>query len=344
MDKQIIKDLNLLNIDAIRKTKEKLKNEVIHTPVIHFNSSCIKKLFPQTDIFMKLELFQFTGTFKARGALSVCYEIEENKKKYGITAASAGNHAIAASWAAKKLGLSAKVVMRSTANPYRVAQAKLEGAEILITDKIEELFETAKQLVDEELRTFIHPFEGINTTLGTAGIGMEFIESIPNLDAVIVSIGGGGLISGVASAVKMMNSKCRVFGVEPEGANSMYTSFIEGKPIQNANTNTIVDSLAPPMTLPFSYAVCKNYIDEIVTVSDDEICASMLMLQQEAKLAVEPAAAATLAALARPLNKKLKNKKVGLLMCGANIDALSYSSLLERGEQFIKSDKWIYKF
>ena len=338
----LINEIEKIDLKSIKKNKEKIKDEIIETPISRVASSYLDRLIPNSEIFMKLELFQHTGTFKARGALTVANEIKEEKRKFGITAASAGNHAIAASWAANKLGMSAKVVMRSTANPYRISQAKMHNAEIIIVDEINEVFKTANKLVDEELRTFIHPFEGINTTLGTSGVGLEFIESIPNLDAVIVSIGGGGLISGVASAVKLVNPDCKVFGVEPMGADTMHKSFIKNKTIQNVKINSIVDSLSPPMTLPFSFAVCKKYIDEIVTVSDDEICASMGILQEETKLAVEPAAAATLSALIGPLRDKLCNMKVGLLMCGANIDAISYSKLLESGNKYINNNKSLF--
>ena len=321
-----------LNLKSISHTKEKLKDQIIETPTIKLNSPYLKKINANSEIFMKLELFQHTGTFKARGALSAASEIDKNKKKFGITAASAGNHAIAASWAAKKLGMSAKVVMRSTANPYRLQQVKNEDAEIIITDNLDELFKIAKKLVDEDKRTFIHPFEGLSTSLGTAAIGLEFIKSVPSLDAVIVSIGGGGLISGVSAAIKQVNEKCKIFGVEPKGAATMLKSFSIGNPIQNEIVDSEVDSLSPPMTLPFSYAVCKKYIDEIVTVSDEEIFASMVILQEESKLAVEPAAAATLSAYIGPLKHKLKNKNVGLLMCGANIDQKSYSDLLKKAQ------------
>jgi len=221
-------------------------------------------------------------------------------------------------------------------------QVKNEGAEIIITDKLDELFKIAKKLVDEEQRTFIHPFEGLSTSLGTAGIGLEFVKSIPTLDAVIVSIGGGGLISGVASAIKQVNENCKIFGVEPKGAATMLKSFSTGKPIKNVTIDSEVDSLSPPMTLPFSYAVCKKYIDEIVTVSDEEIFASMVILQEESKLAVEPAAAATLSAYIGPLKHKLKNKNVGLLMCGANIDHKSYSDLLLKGQSYINKNQSIF--
>ena len=227
----LINEIEKIDLKSIKKNKEKIKDEIIETPISRVASSYLDRLIPNSEIFLKLELFQHTGTFKARGALTVANEIKEEKRKFGITAASAGNHAIAASWAANKLGMSAKVVMRSTANPYRISQAKMHNAEIIIVDEIDEVFKTANKLVDEELRTFIHPFEGINTTLGTSGVGLEFIESIPNLDAVIVSIGGGGLISGVASAVKLVNPDCKVFGVEPMGADTLVWTSIEGMPI-----------------------------------------------------------------------------------------------------------------
>ena len=324
-----------INFKLIQERYSELKNEIVKTPVAKLNSSRINNLLNDTEIFLKLEIFQHTGTFKARGALSVAKTLSNDAKKFGITAASAGNHAIAASWAAKKIGVSAKVFMGPTANPYRISLAKSQGAEVLIIDDWSSVFKAAEKAVKEEGRTFIHPFEGINTSLGTAGIGLEFFEETSGFDAVIVSVGGGGLISGIASAVKLMNPECKVYGVEPEGADSMYQSFINGGPIPKSKQESIVDSLSPPMTLPYSYNLCRKYVDEIVTLSDDEICGSMVYFQEEAKLAVEPAAAATLAAVIGPLKEKLKGKKVGLIICGANIDSKSYLKLLQRGRNFL---------
>ena len=337
--RSIVEEMLNLNLNAIRSRTQQLKDVIVKTPVIKLHSPYLHKYLLAKNIFLKLECFQHTGTFKARGAMSVSSSISHENQKHGITAASAGNHAIAAAWAARKLGTSAKVIMRSTANPYRISRVKEENAEIKIVDDVKELFEEAEKLVKEEKRTFIHPFEGINTTLGTAGVGIEFIEEVPNLDLVIVSVGGGGLISGVASSIKFINSNCKVIGVEPIGANSMFSSFKKGKPIQNANTNTLVDSLAPPMTLPFSFNVCKKFVDKIVLVSDDEICASMVILQEEAKLAIEPAAAACLAAILGPLKEMVHGKNVGLVMCGANIDNQSYSKLLKTGRNYKKSNQ-----
>jgi threonine dehydratase len=227
--------------------------------------------------------------------------------------------------------MSAHVVMQSSANPFRIKAAKAQGAKITLKEAGAPLFAEAERLVKDEKRTFIHPFEGIHTSLGASGVGLELMEDILNLDAVIVSVGGGGLISGVAAAVKEINPNCKVYGVEPVGANSMSQSILKGEPITLKKVETIADSLSPPMSLPFGLALCQKYVDEIVTVSDDLICAGMTLFQEEAKLAVEPAAGAAMAGMISPLRSRLKNKRVGLIVCGANIDSESYSSFLSRG-------------
>ena len=199
-------------------------------------------------------------------------------------------------------------------------------------------FAEADKLVREEKRTFIHPFDGVDTTLGAAGVGLELIKDCTELDAVVVAVGGGGLMSGVAAAVKLKNSKCKVYGVEPRGANSMSQSMVVNKPVTLDSVNTIADSLAPPMALPFSYSICKEFVDQFVTVTDDQICAGLFLLQEECKLAVEPAAGAVLAGAIWPLRKKLAGKKIGLIICGANIDAQSYEKFLKQGYEKVKDE------
>jgi threonine dehydratase len=233
--------------------------------------------------------------------------------------------------------LSAKVVMQTSANPFRISLAKTFGAEIIMKEGGVATFAEADKLMREERRTFIHPFDGLDTTLGAAGVGLELIEDYSELDAVVVAVGGGGLISGVA-AVKLKNSKCKVYGVEPLGANSMSQSMVVNKPVTLDSVNTIADSLAPPMALPFGYSVCKKYVDQFVTVTDDQICAGLSLLQEECKLAVEPAAGAVLAGVIWPLRKQLVGKKIGLIICGANIDAQSYGRFLKQGYEKLKAE------
>ena len=334
-------DISTVTKRAIETRLSELSASIMHTPVAPLHSPLISNLIKGCRVHVKLECLQHTGTFKARGALSVTHQIPRQKHQLGITAASAGNHAIAAAWAAQQLGLSAKVVMQSSANPFRIARARAHQAEVILKPAGAATFGEAERLVKEEGRTFIHPFEGLDTTLGTAGVGLEFLGDVPDLDAIVVAVGGGGLISGVAAAAKLTKPDCKVYGVEPIGAASMSKSLKKGEPVTLESTMTVADSLAPPMALPFGYTLCRTYVDEIVTVTDDEICAGMAVLQEEAKLAVEPAAGAAMAAFLGPLRGAMKNKRVGIVICGANIDAQTYGDLLARGRiamtDFIKS-------
>ena len=228
--------------------------------------------------------------------------------------------------------------MQTSANPYRISLAKTYGAEIIMKEGGLAAFAEADRLMREENRTFIHPFDGIDTTLGSAGVGLELIEDYSDLDAVVVAVGGGGLISGVAAAVKLKNNNCKIYGVEPTGANSMAQSIKVGKPVTLNSIDTIADSLAPPMALPFSYSVCKKFVDEFVAVTDNQICAGLSLLQEEGKLAVEPAAGAVVAGAIWPLRKKLAGKRIGLVICGANIDAQTYERCLRQGSRTINEE------
>lgn len=324
-------DISGMTLDAIRDNSAAIAGKVIRTPTVALTSPLIGDLLGGGSVSLKLECFQHTGTFKARGAVSVAQRLDDTARARGITAASAGNHAIAAAWAARQIGASAKVVIQNNANPFRVAMARAEGAEVVMMPPGPETFAEAERLVSEEGRTFIHPFEGLYTSLGTAGVGLELMEDAPDLDAVVVSIGGGGLISGVAAAVRQINPNCAVYGVEPQGATSMSQSLAKGAPVNLGKVDTIADSLGAPMALPFGHALCAAYLSDIVTLSDDDICAGMVGFQEEAKLAVEPAAGAALAAVMGPLRDRLQGLRVGVVVCGANIDAGTYLGLMARG-------------
>ncbi|QUJ76529.1 pyridoxal-phosphate dependent enzyme [Sulfitobacter albidus] len=323
--------ITALSLDAIRAAHAAIAGDVRRTPSLPLKTPLISRLFGGGSLALKMECFQHTGTFKARGALSVARSLDADQRARGITAASAGNHAIAAAWAARQIGASAKVVIQSNANPFRVALARAEGAEVIMKAPGAETFAEAERLVAEEGRHFIHPFEGPQTSLGTAGVGLELMQDVADLDAVIVSIGGGGLVSGIAAAVKQMNPACAVYGVEPEGAPSMSKSLASGEALSLDGVSTVADSLGAPMALPFSMALCARYLDDIVLLDDDAICAGMVAFQEEAKLAVEPAAGAALAAAFGPLRGRLNGKRTGIIVCGANIDAATYGTLLKRG-------------
>ncbi len=306
------------------------------TPIIAWESATIQRcLGPSARVAIKLELFQTTGSFKARGALTSAFALSPEERMRGITAVSAGNHAIAAAFAAKAIGASAKIVILKTASPLRVALTRELGAEVILAENGHEGFALAEALTRDEGRVFLHPFEGPNVTLGTATLGLEIAESLPDLDAVLVAIGGGGLASGVARAIKLALPNCAVLGVEPIGADSMRRSLDSGAPVTLDRIATIADSLGAPMARPYSFELCRAHLDDVVLVDDDAIAAGATLLQMEAKLAVEPAAAAPVAALLGPLRERLRNKRICLIACGANIDSATFAQLIERGRQHL---------
>ena len=285
-----------------------------------------------THVWLKEELFQRTGSFKPRGALSVMLDLDEAALARGVTGVSAGNHAISLGYCARILGSTAKVVMPKSANVFRVQLCRELGVELELVDNITEAFARVKEIESAEGRTFVHPYEGPKTALGTASVGMEFIDQVraagASLDAVIVAAGGGGLTGGVACAVKQMSPGTAVYVVEPEGADTMYRSFKAGSPQSIDTVRTIADSLGSPRCEPYSFALNRQFVDEVVLVTDDQIRDAMRLLFRSAKLAVEPAGAAALAALMNPLRSRLEGMSVGIVVCGANIDAETFAKHL----------------
>lgn len=318
-----------LTLREIRAAAERLAGRVVVTPVLRLLGSEVDAaLGAATEVHLKLELFQLTGTFKARGALLNMLDLSADAHKRGVTAISAGNHAVAVAFAAATVGTSAKVVMISSANPLRVELCRSYGAEIVFAPNAHAGFDLVSRLAQDEGRTLIHPFEGRMTLLGTATLGLELCGQVADLDAVIVPIGGGGLCAGVASAVKLLAPRCEVFGVEPTGADSMHRSFAAGEPRPIERVATIADSLGAPYALPMSFELCRRNVDELVLVDDDELRSAMRFLLRNAKLAVEPAGAAATAALLGPLRERLRGKRVAPIVCGSNIDVATFARLI----------------
>jgi threonine dehydratase len=304
-------------LDAIRELAGALKPYVYVTPTL--DKDALSTL-PDARINFKFELLQASGTFKTRGAFSNLLALGPEQRKAGVTCVSAGNHAVAVAYAAMKLGISAKVVMIKTASPFRVGLCHQYGAEVVMADNGAAAFECVHQIEKEEGRFFVHPFNGYRTVLGTATLGYEWATQAPKLDAVIVPIGGGGLMAGVATAFKLVQPECKVYGVEPEGADAMAQSFRADGPIKMGAMQGIADSLMAPHTEAYSYTLCRRNVDELVTVSDDQIRCAMVNLFEELKLSPEPACAAATAGLLGPLREKLKGQRVGVLLCGTNTD------------------------
>lgn len=310
----------LLLID-IKDAYKKIAHLTRQTPVWFWQSRYFaNQLGKNTKLYLKLELFQPGGSFKPRGALMNILALTDEQLKHGVTAVSAGNHAIATAYAAGILKTTAKVVMPRSASNARVDKCKSLGATVVLVDNVHEAFDEVKRIQKKENRAFIHPFEGRLTALGTAGVGLELHQQVPDLDAVVIPIGGGGLCAGIAAAIKQLNPDCKVYGVEPEGADTMHRSFEAGEPQSIDEVTTIADSLGAPHAASYSYGLCRKYVDELVKITDQQMRNGMKLLFDEMKLAVEPAGAASTAALWATLGRKLEGKKVGLIICGTNYD------------------------
>ncbi len=277
------------------------------------------------SVQFKYELLQVTGTFKARGAFSNLLALDAEQKAVGVTAISAGNHAVAVAYAAMRLGVHAKVVMLASANAARVALARGFGAEVLLAETGAAGFAMVEGFQRDEGRAFVHPFTTRPTILGTATLGAEWaaqadLSQLGGLDAVILPIGGGGLAAGVALAFKLMMPGVAVYGVEPEGADGMARSFAAGGTVKMGAMSGIADSLMAPHTEAFSYGLCRRHVDALTLVSEEQVRGAMRLLFDELKLAVEPACAVATAGALGPLRERIAGKRVGVLLCGSNTD------------------------
>lgn len=321
------------DLEEIREARARLGERVRETPVWEWRGREIEAaVAPGTRVFLKLELFQYAGTFKPRGALLNMLDLPPDALARGVTAVSAGNHAMAVAFAARALGTTAKVVMPKRSSPARIEGSRAYGAEVVLVGDVHAAFAEVERIEREEGRTFVHPFEGRRTALGTAGVGLELASQVAledgGLDAAIVPIGGGGLAAGVANALALAQPGCRIYGVEPEGADTMHRSFAAGSPQAIERVATIADSLGAPHAAPYSFALCRHFLHGLVKVSDEALRDAMRLLFREAKLAVEPAGAAATAALTGPLREELAGRRVALIVCGANIDTATFCSLV----------------
>lgn len=319
------------SLEAIRSLRKNLGDAIFLTPVTRC-AALERELGGECSVWGKLEFLQFTGTFKARGALSNLMNLNGEQLAAGVTAVSAGNHAIATAFAARTVGTSAKVIMLGSANPFRIAQCRAYGAEVLIVNDVHEAFEVAERIEQDEGRFFVHPFEGPAVATGTGTLGVEICEQLDAFDALIVPIGGGGLMGGISNAVKQLRPEVEIIGVEPSGANSMHLSFAAGEPCRIDKVRTIADSLGAPYALPYSFELCRRNVDRLVEVDDIQLRKAMGTLFEKMRIAVEPACAASTAALLGPLCDEFRNGRVVLVFCGSNIDWETYSNQVVFGD------------
>lgn len=316
----------MLTIDSVYRAKRALEGVARKTDVIY-----APKLCPGTELYLKTENLQVTGSFKVRGAYYKMTCLSEEEKARGVVACSAGNHAQGVALAAKKNGIKAVICLPDGAPISKVEATKSYGAEVCLVEGVyDDAYQKALQLRDEKGYTFLHPFNDEEVIAGQGTIALEIAEQLPDVDAVIVPIGGGGLISGIAYTIKTLNPHVKVYGVEAKGAPCMKNAIEHGGLETLPSVSTIADGIAVKQPGDLTYELCNKYVDEIVTVTDDEISAAILALMETQKLVTEGAGAvAVAAAMFHKVN--LKGKKVVCLLSGGNIDVTILSRVISRG-------------
>lgn len=303
-----------------------LKNVIRKTDLIH-----APKINPESDIYLKTENLQITGSFKVRGAYYKISQLSDDEKAKGVIACSAGNHAQGVALAASKNGIKSLICLPDGAPISKVEATKSYGADVCLVNGVyDDAYNKAIQLRDEKGYTFIHPFDDENVIAGQGTIGLELLDQLPDIDAIIVPIGGGGLISGVAFAAKMLKPEIKIYGVQASGAPSMLVSMESGKIECLDSVSTIADGIKVKEPGVNTFDCCQKYVDEIVTVTDDEISSAILALIEQHKLIAEGAGAVSVAAAM--FNKvPIKGKKTVCLVSGGNIDVTILSRVIKRG-------------
>ena len=308
------------------EARERLNTVITKTKLIYSN---IFSNETGNDVYIKPENLQRTGAFKIRGAYNKIAKLTEEEKKRGVIAASAGNHAQGVALAAQKLGIKAVIVMPKHTPLIKVEATKRYGADVILTGEVyDEAYEYAKKLQEKEGYTFVHPFDDEDVIEGQGTIALEVLDELPNADIILVPIGGGGLISGIASAAKLKNPLIKIIGVEPEGAASALEARKNKHVVELAEANTIADGTAVKKIGEITFDYIEKYVDDIVTVSDYELMAAFLILVEKHKIVAENSGILSVAGL-KKLN--VKGKKIISIISGGNIDVLTISSMINKG-------------
>ncbi|MBQ8209339.1 MAG: threonine ammonia-lyase [Clostridia bacterium] len=319
----------MLTIDKIYDASNVLKEVVRHTDMIEAPKLSAKA---GCDIYLKTENLQVTGSFKVRGAYYKISQLSEEERSHGVIACSAGNHAQGVALAATHCNTKSIICLPEGAPISKVEATKKYGAEVCMVKGVyDDAYNRAIELRDEKGYTFIHPFDDPDVIAGQGTIGLEIIEQLPDVDAIIVPIGGGGLIAGVSYLVKHLRPKCRIYGVQAAGAPSMFNSVNDGKIETLPSVNTIADGIKVKTPGDLTFELCQKYVDGIVTVSDDEVAAAILSLMENQKLISEGAGAVPVAAVMFDKIPEIKGKKVCCVVSGGNIDVNILSRVIERG-------------
>ena len=316
----------MLDLKHFQEAKKRVDEVIIPTPLIYseaFSKEC------KNQVYIKPENLQRTGAFKIRGAYNKIMKMDDESKSKGLIASSAGNHAQGVAYAASKLGVKAVIVMPKHTPLIKVEATEAHGAEVVLAGEVyDEAYQKACDLQKEHGYTFVHPFNDEDVIEGQGTIALEILEELPEADIILVPIGGGGLISGIACAAKQIKPTIKIIGVEPEGAASALAAINEDQVVALKEANTIADGTAVKEIGDMTFDYIKEYVDGIITVSDYELMDAFLLLVEKHKLVAENSGILSLAAL-KKLNEK--NKKVVSLISGGNIDVLTISSMINKG-------------
>ena len=316
----------MLELSEIYKAAHVLRNAIRHPHLI-----VAPLINPECEIYLKPENLQYTGSFKLRGAYYKISQLSDEEKSHGVIACSAGNHAQGVALAATKSGISSLICLPENAPLSKVEATKGFGAEVcLVPGVYDDAYNKALELKEKHGYTFVHPFDDENVIAGQGTIGLEILNELDDLDAVIVPIGGGGLIAGIAFAIKSLRPSVKVYGVQAAGAPSMYYSIKDGQIGTLESVSTIADGIAVKRPGDLTYELVSKYVDDIATVTEDEICAAILKLIEKQKMIAEGAGAVSVAA-AMFSKFPIQGKKVVSVISGGNIDVTSLSRVIERG-------------
>jgi threonine dehydratase len=314
----------VIPLDAIREAAERIRGKVHRTPLL---SASLLGERAGVRLSLKCESFQKTGSFKARGALNKVLSLSDAERGHGLVTVSAGNHAAAVAWAARMGGCSAVVVMPTAAPRSKIEAVRAYGAEIVFHPDRATLFDRLREVQEARGLTFVHPFDDAVVLAGAGTAGLEVTEDLPDVEAVVVPVGGGGLLGGVASAVKQVRPRARVVAVELEAGPGLAPALAAGQPVTVTRPETLADGMTPPFVGALPLAIAREAVDEIVTVTEDEIREGMRLLATRAKLYVEGAGAAATAALYAGKVSLPTGARVVTLVSGGNVDLEKFAAL-----------------
>ena len=315
----------MVTIDDVLAAQHVIAGRLHRTPLV---GSAALSARIGAPLYLKLESWQKTGSFKPRGVLNKIAALSQAERDRGLITASAGNHAQALAWAASAVGIACTVVMPETAPAAKLAATQGYGGTIVLEPSTLTVFTRAQALAAEHGYTFVPPFDDPAIVAGQGTVGLEILDDLPDVGTVAVPIGGGGLLAGIALAIKSRRPGVRIVGVEPEGAAAMWRSRQTGKPARLDQVQTIADGLSAPFAGEIPFALVQQYVDDLVLVNDADILAAMTLILERCKLLVEPAGAAALAGLLSGLVKVQPQAPVAIILSGGNIDAARLAQLL----------------